>query len=58
MKNIQITIDIDPIGPLAVKCGNKSAQSACWQLKNTSIGQIGLWQLKLTSIGQTGPLAV
>jgi hypothetical protein len=28
------------------------------QLKNTSIGQIGLWQLKVTSIGQIGPLAV
>jgi hypothetical protein len=38
------TIDIGPIGPLAVKGGNKSAQSARWQLKNTSIGQIGLWQ--------------
>jgi hypothetical protein len=38
--------------------GNKSAQSARWQLKNTSIGQIGLWQLKVTSIGQIGPLAV
>ena len=52
MKNIQVTIDI---GPLAVKGGNKSAQSARWQLKNTSIG---LWQLKVTSIGQIGPLAV
>jgi|JYMV01.1.fsa_nt_gi hypothetical protein len=58
MKNIQVTIDIGPIGPLAVKGGNKSAQSARWQLKNTSIGQIGLWQLKVTSIGQIGPLAV
>ena len=57
MKNIQVTIDIGPIGPLAVKGGNKSAQSARWQLKNTSIGQIGLWQLKVTSIGQIGPLA-
>jgi hypothetical protein len=38
MKNIQVTIDIGPIGPLAVKGGNKSAR---WQLKNTSIGQIG-----------------
>jgi hypothetical protein len=27
------------------------------ELKNTSIGQIGLWQLKVTSIGQIGPLA-
>jgi hypothetical protein len=35
MKNIQVTIDIGPIGPLAVKGGNKSAQSARWQLKNT-----------------------
>jgi hypothetical protein len=35
MKNIQVTIDI---GPLAIKGGNKSAQSARWQLKNTSIG--------------------
>jgi hypothetical protein len=49
--DIQVTIDIGPIGPLAVKGGNKSAQSARWQLKNTSIGQIGLWQLKVTSIG-------
>ena len=31
-------IDIGPIGPLAVKGGNKSAR---WQLKNMSIGQIG-----------------
>jgi hypothetical protein len=41
MKNIQVTIDIGPIGPLAVKGGKNSAQSARWQLKNTSIGQIG-----------------
>ena len=31
MKNIQVTIDIGPIGPLAVKGGNRSAR---WQLKN------------------------